>query len=103
MLSELALALTGEPLPYATLMYVWARTARRKAWSSTRAPTASASWCWSPGPRAWAAGSTTSATSAPTMKKPSVEAPGALVGIAIMTDSDNTRNKAKAWYGPSAW
>ncbi|RYF30590.1 MAG: DUF3047 domain-containing protein, partial [Comamonadaceae bacterium] len=28
------------------------------------------------------------------------EAPGALVGIAIMTDSDNTRSTARAWYGP---
>jgi hypothetical protein len=28
------------------------------------------------------------------------EAPGALVGIGIMTDSDNTRSSAKAWYGP---
>jgi hypothetical protein len=28
------------------------------------------------------------------------EAPGALVGMAIMTDSDNTRSRAKAWYGP---
>ncbi|RYF36754.1 MAG: DUF3047 domain-containing protein, partial [Comamonadaceae bacterium] len=26
--------------------------------------------------------------------------PGALVGVAIMTDSDNTRSLAKAWYGP---
>ncbi len=28
------------------------------------------------------------------------EAPGALIGIAIMTDSDNTRSTAEAWYGP---
>jgi hypothetical protein len=28
------------------------------------------------------------------------EPPGALVGLAIMTDSDNTRSKARAWYGP---
>ena len=28
------------------------------------------------------------------------EKPGALVGIAIMTDSDNTRSRAQAWYGP---
>ena len=27
------------------------------------------------------------------------EAPGHLVGIAIMTDTDNTRSHAKAWYG----
>ena len=28
------------------------------------------------------------------------EAPGALVGIGIMTDSDNTRTTTRAWYGP---
>ena len=28
------------------------------------------------------------------------EAPGALVGIGIMTDTDNTRSTTQAWYGP---
>jgi hypothetical protein len=28
------------------------------------------------------------------------EAPGALIGIGLMTDTDNTRSKALAWYGP---
>ena len=28
------------------------------------------------------------------------EAPGALVGIGIMSDSDNTRSTTQAWYGP---
>jgi hypothetical protein len=28
------------------------------------------------------------------------EAPGALVGIGIMSDSDNTHTTAQAWYGP---
>jgi hypothetical protein len=28
------------------------------------------------------------------------EAPGALVGIGIMTDSDNTQAQTRAWYGP---
>ena len=27
------------------------------------------------------------------------EAPGALVAIAVMTDSDNTRSQVRAWYG----
>ena len=27
------------------------------------------------------------------------ERPGALVGIGVMTDSDNTRTTAQAWYG----
>jgi hypothetical protein len=28
------------------------------------------------------------------------EAPGALIGIGLMTDSDNTRSHSQAWYGP---
>ena len=28
------------------------------------------------------------------------EPPGALVGIGIMTDTDNTQSQARAWYGP---
>jgi hypothetical protein len=28
------------------------------------------------------------------------EEPGALIGIAIMTDSDNTQSRTRAWYGP---
>jgi hypothetical protein len=28
------------------------------------------------------------------------EPPGALIGIGLMTDSDNTRSHAQAWYGP---
>jgi hypothetical protein len=28
------------------------------------------------------------------------EAPGALLGIALMTDTDNTRSQTKAYYGP---
>jgi hypothetical protein len=28
------------------------------------------------------------------------EAPGNLVGMGIMTDTDNTRTTARAWYGP---
>ena len=27
------------------------------------------------------------------------EPPGALIGIGLMTDSDNTRSHAQAWYG----
>ncbi len=28
------------------------------------------------------------------------EEPGKLIGVAIMTDSDNTQSQARAWYGP---
>jgi len=28
------------------------------------------------------------------------EEPGALIGVALMTDTDNTRSRTHAWYGP---
>jgi hypothetical protein len=100
MLSELAHTLTGEELPYATLMYVWCNTrpvgsvivnprtdrvrklvvesgiGKLKQWvdyeRNIRADYQAAFG----------------------------EEPGALVGIGIMSDSDNTRSTTKAWYGP---
>jgi hypothetical protein len=100
MLSELALALTGEPLPYATLMYVWGshsapesviintRTDRIRKVIIESGPARLGRWLdYERDVRA-------------DYEKAFGEAPGALVGIAIMTDSDNTRQQAKAWYGP---
>jgi hypothetical protein len=100
MLSELALALTGEPLPYATLMYVWGshsapesviintRTDRIRKLVLESGPGHLGRWLdYERDVRA-------------DYEKAFGEAPGALVGIAIMTDSDNTRQQAKAWYGP---
>ena len=100
LLSELARTLTGEELPYATLMYVWCNTrpvgsvivnprtdrvrklvvesgvGKLKQWvdyeRNIRADYQAAFG----------------------------EEPGALVGIGIMSDSDNTRSTTKAWYGP---
>jgi len=99
-LSELARALTGEEMPYATLMYVWcnrreagavingARTdrIRKLVVESGRAHLNE----WRDYERDIRAD----------YEKVFGEAPGALVGMAIMTDSDNTRSRARAWYGP---
>jgi hypothetical protein len=100
MLSELAMALTGEPLPYATLMYVWGnhsspesvlintRTDRIRKLVIESGPARLDRWLdYERDIRA-------------DYEKAFGEAPGALVGIAIMTDSDNTRQKTSAWYGP---
>lgn len=100
MLSELALALTGEPMPYATLMYVWGthstpesviintRTDRIRKVVLESGPGRLDRWLdYERDVRA-------------DYEKAFGEPPGALVGIAIMTDTDNTRQQAKAWYGP---
>jgi len=100
MLSELARALTGEEMPYATLMYVWCNT--RKPGSVIINPRtdrirklvvesgAGKLRQWVDYERNIRAD----------YEKAFGEAPGALVGIGIMTDSDNTRSTTQAWYGP---
>jgi hypothetical protein len=99
MLSDLTEALTGEPLPYATLMYVWCnhrpvesvivnpRTDRvRKLVLESGAQHVKQWRQYQRDVRG-------------DFEKAFGEPPGALVGIAIMTDSDNTRSDVRAWYG----
>jgi hypothetical protein len=100
MMSELALTLTGEEMPYATLMYVWcnkrepgsvitsARTGRVRAIVMESGSSKLDQWLdYERNIRA-------------DYERAFGEAPGALIGIAVMTDSDNTRSTARAWYGP---
>jgi len=100
MLSELAHALTGEPLPYATLMYVWCndtesgtvlngnRTGRIRKLVLESGGAKLNQWLeYERDIRA-------------DFEKAYGEPPGALVAIGIMTDTDNTRSTATAWYGP---
>lgn len=100
LLSELAHTLTGEPMPYATLMYVWCnrraagtvlqnpRTGRiRKVVVESGAARLNQWLDYERDVRA-------------DFRKAFGEEPGALVGVAIMTDSDNTQSSARAWYGP---
>ena len=99
MLSELTQALTGEAMPYATLMYVWSnhravdsvivnpRTDRVRKMVVESGPGHLMQWRrYERDVRA-------------DFEKAFGEAPGALVGVAIMTDSDNTRGNVRAWYG----
>jgi len=100
MLSELARALTGEELPYATLMYVWGnhrapgsiiinpRTDRIRKLVLESGPSQLNRWLdYERDIRA-------------DYEKAFGEAPGALLAIGIMTDTDNTRGSTMAWYGP---
>ena len=100
MLSELTHALTGQPMPYATLMYVWCnqrpvdsviqnpRTDRiRKIVVESGAGRLNQWITYERNIRA-------------DYEKAFGEPPGALIGIGLMTDSDNTRSQAQAWYGP---
>ena len=100
MLSELAHVLTGEPLPYATLMYVWCNacepesvilnphTDRVRKLPLESGPNKLNQWLDYDRPvRA-------------DFLKAFGEEPGALTSIAIMTDTDFTKSTARAWYGP---
>ena len=100
MLSELARSLTGEALPYATLMYVWCNTRPpgtviinpRTDRIRTLVVESGASRL-----QQWVDYERNIRSD---YEKAFGEAPGALIGIGIMTDSDNTRSSTKAWYGP---
>ena len=100
MLSELALTLTGEPLPYATLVYAWDnshpagsifnnhRTDRIRKIVLESGPDNVGKWLdYDRDIRA-------------DFEKAFGEAPGALLSVGIMTDTDNTKTSTTAWYGP---
>ena len=102
MLSELSNALSGRPMPYATLMYVWCnqrpvdsviqnpRTDRIRKLVVESGPSRLNQWV------------TYERNIRADYEKAFGEPPGALIGIGIMTDSDNTHRHAQAWYGAIA-
>lgn len=98
-LNELTRLVTGKEMPYATLMYVWcnkrpvgsiihnARTDRIRKIVIESGPQGLQQWRnYERDIRA-------------DFEAAFGEAPGKLVGIGIMTDSDNTQSQAQAWYG----
>jgi len=100
MLSDLAHALTGEPLPYATLMYVWCNdTEPGTVLNGNRTSRIRKLVLESGGARLnqWLEYERDIRAD---FEKAFGEPPGALVSIGIMTDTDNTRSLATAWYGP---
>jgi len=100
MLSELAWLITGEPLPYATLMYVW----------DNRYPVGTVI----PNPHTTRIQQLVVETGAARLgqwvdierdvqadfRHAFGEAPGPLHSVGLMTDSNNTGATAQAWYGP---
>lgn len=99
MLSELSQALTGEPLPYATLMYVWSNT--KPVGSVIVHPRTDRIRkivvdSGSQHLRQWRHHQRDLRAD---FERAFGEAPGDLQALAIMTDSDNTRSQTRAWYG----
>jgi len=99
-LSELSRLLTGEPMPYATLMYVWSnqlpvgtvvpnrRTDRIRKLVIQSGSQDTNRWLdYERDIRA-------------DYEQVFGEPPGALRAVAIMSDTDNTGGSVRAWYGP---
>ncbi|HEX7888091.1 MAG TPA: DUF3047 domain-containing protein [Ramlibacter sp.] len=99
-LSELVRVVTGEELPYATLMYVWCN--RREPGTVIRSPRTDRirKLVVESGPRRLNQWLEYERDIRADYERAFGEPPGALVGVGIMTDSDNTRSHAEAWYGP---
>ena len=99
LLSELSLTLTGEELPYATLMYVWSN--RRPAESVIANPRTDRiqKIVVESGPARLKQWLEYERDVRADFQKAFGEPPGALLAIGLMTDSDNTQSTTRAWYG----
>ena len=100
MLSELARMLTGEELPYATMMYVWCNTCKRDSVIVNPRTDRVRKLVLESGARSLNRWMDYERVIREDFEKLFGEAPGALVSIALMTDTDNTKTATKAWYGP---
>lgn len=97
-LSELSQLLTGEPMPYATLMYVWCP--RRPIGSVVHNPRTDRIRKMVVATPAMSGALTIERDIAADYQQAFGKPPGRLIGIAIMTDSDNTQGQARTLYGP---
>ena len=100
MLSELMLTLTGDEMPYATLMYVWCNKREPGALIAGPRTDRIRKLVVQSGSKQLNQWLDYERDIRADFERAFGEAPGALVGIGIMTDSDNTRTTARAWYGP---
>jgi hypothetical protein len=100
LLSELSQAFTGEALPYATLMYVWCN--QREPGTVVVNPRTDRirKLVMESGPRNLDRWLDYERDIRADFEQAFGEAPGALLAVGIMTDSDNTASTTQAWYGP---
>lgn len=96
---ELAHAVTGESPPFATLMYVWDNKAPIESVIHNPRTDRIRKIVLETGPRHVATWREYERDIAADFQKAFGEAPGPLIAVGLMTDSDNTRSAAKAWYG----
>lgn len=99
MLSELALAVTGEALPYATLMYVWCNACAQGEVLSNPRTDRIREIALESGPEQLGQWRHYERNIRADFEKAFGESPGALVDVGLMTDTDNTKQNTTAWYG----
>jgi len=99
LLFEMAHVLTGEAPPYATLMYVWDNHAPRESVILGGRSDRIRKIVLESGARHLGQWRHYERDIAADFRRAFGEEPGALISIGLMTDSDNTRSSARAWYG----
>ncbi len=99
MLFELALALTGEPPPYATLMYVWDNRAAPEAILHSKRTDRVRKIVLESGAAHLGQWRRYERDLLADYRRAFGEHVGALLGVALMTDADNTASRASGEYG----
>ncbi len=99
-LSELSALLTGEPLPYATLSYVWSRDDPVETVLSNPRTDRIRKLVVDSGTAHLGQWRDHHRDVRADFIRAFGEEPGPLVALALMTDTDNTASSLRAWYGP---
>jgi Protein of unknown function (DUF3047) len=99
-LSEMSRLLTGEELPYATLMYVWSNRDAQEAVVINPRTDRIRKLVVESGERQLGSWQKYRRDVRADFVKAFGEEPGQLRAVALMTDTDNTRSRLRAWYGP---
>lgn len=100
MMFELAHALTGEVPPFATLMYVWENHAPLESVMISPRTDRIRKIVLDSGTAQLGRWREHQRHLALDFRRAFGEDPGPLQSVALMTDADNTRSTAQAWYGP---
>ena len=99
MMFDLMHTLTGEAPPFATLMYVWDGPTPVDTLVVNRRGDRVRKIVLESGPAHLGQWRSYTRDIAVDFRRAFGEEPGALIGIAVMTDTDNTQTSAEAWYG----
>ena len=100
MLFDLAQAVGGERPPYATLMYVWDNKAAPETLLHGGRTDRVRKIVVESGPEHRKRWRDYERHLADDFRRAFGEEPGPLIAVGVMTDADNTRSRATAWYGP---